>query len=284
MKATQKDLFRAYLETDELPGSGRATSYVRALDLLSEMLKQAPMGFSDCIAIWESISLGRMEKLYRVVRQQTRDWEASPWRLKGLPPSYLRNGFCSAALSSYLRFLSEHRHHEELFDRYENFDGAEDGIAQELNKDVKYPKLLREEIELHEGREGLRLMKVRLNQKVFRSILLNLYRETCCVTGIDVPEINRASHIIPWTESRETRMDPRNGLLLSATYDAAFDRNLITLDEDYRIVVSRAISDHYSSEAVKLHFLGYQGKRIWIPPRYRPSQSYLEKHRAKGVF
>ena len=60
----------------------------------------------------------------------------------------------------------------------------------------------------------------------------------CCLTGLDLPQLNRASHIIGWAEpkGKQIRMDPRNGLCLSATYDAAFDRKPITFDEDYRLV------------------------------------------------
>lgn len=47
-------------------------------------------------------------------------------------------------------------------------------------------------------------------------------------------------------------MDPRNGLLLSATYDAAFDRNLISLDDYYRLILSKDLEDGYTSESYRL--------------------------------
>ena len=74
-------------------------------------------------------------------------------------------------------------------------------------------------------------------------------------------------------------MDPRNWLCLSATYDAAFDRHLITLDEAYRLVLSKALRDHYTSESVKEHFMRKEGMPIALPERYLPSQAYLEQHR-----
>ena len=76
-------------------------------------------------------------------------------------------------------------------------------------------------------------MKVRSNQHVFRKMILNIYNQSCCITGLNIPEVNRASHIIPWSEDQTIRLDPRNGLCLSATYDAAFDKYLISLDDDY---------------------------------------------------
>lgn len=79
-------------------------------------------------------------------------------------------------------------------------------------------------------------------------------------------------------------MDPHNGLCLSATYDAAFDRHLVSLDKDYRLILSRDLKDHYTGEAVKKWFHQREGDRIALPVRFSPSQAYLEKHRGMGKF
>ena len=51
----------------------------------------------------------------------------------------------------------------------------------------------------------------------------------CCLSGLDVTELLRTSHIKPWRDSNNVeRLDPYNGLLLSPAYDAAFDTGLIT--------------------------------------------------------
>lgn len=57
---------------------------------------------------------------------------------------------------------------------------------------------------------------------------------TCPLTGITDAALLRASHIIPWAacESDAERLDPDNGLLLSALWDAAFDRGLVTFTDD----------------------------------------------------
>jgi hypothetical protein len=51
--------------------------------------------------------------------------------------------------------------------------------------------------------------------------------------GITDASLLRASHIIPWSEceSDAQRLDVHNGILLSALWDAAFDRSLVTFDE-----------------------------------------------------
>jgi len=75
-----------------------------------------------------------------------------------------------------------------------------------------------------------RTIQARRGQDFFRSTVLQSYGSTCAFSGLDAPELLRASHIIPWSEHEETRLDPTNGICLNALHDAAFDRNLITLD------------------------------------------------------
>jgi predicted restriction endonuclease len=78
-------------------------------------------------------------------------------------------------------------------------------------------------------------------------------------------------------------MDPRNGLCLSATYDKAFDSSLITFDEDYRLVVSRDIREHYRNEHARELFEKREGQQIRMPNNADrwPLQKYLESHREK---
>ncbi|HIL68604.1 MAG TPA: HNH endonuclease [Verrucomicrobia bacterium] len=114
--------------------------------------------------------------------------------------------------------------------------------------------------------------------------MLKIYQHRCCITGLDIPEVNRASHIIGWAENEKSRMDPRNGLCLSATYDAAFDCNLISFDENYKLILSKELKQYSSSESVSEHFLKREGQMIQLPIRYRPLQDYMELHRANGEF
>ena len=74
-------------------------------------------------------------------------------------------------------------------------------------------------------------------------------------------------------------MNPENGLCLSATYDAAFDKHLISFDEDYRMIVSKEIKEYYTNEITKAYFERYEGKQIALPSLYLPSKRLLEKHR-----
>ena len=134
-----------------------------------------------------------------------------------------------------------------------------------------------------EGKDALRQVKTRVNQDFFREMILCDYGTQCCVTGLNVPGVLRASHIIGWAEDHENRMNPANGICLSATYDAAFDRHLISFDEQYRMIFSSALKDFYTNQAFKTQFLAFEGKQIRLPNKFDPDLGLLDKHRQRMI-
>lgn len=82
--------------------------------------------------------------------------------------------------------------------------------------------------------ETERLIIQRVGQDIFRESLLDYWQRRCPLTGITDPELLRASHIVPWSECETDaqRLDVHNGILLSALWDAAFDRALVTFDDE----------------------------------------------------
>lgn len=91
--------------------------------------------------------------------------------------------------------------------------------------------------------EAERLVVQRVGQDVFRRGLLEYWDGRCAITGLDVPELLRASHIKPWADcdSDAERLDIFNGLLLVAHLDAAFDSGFITVAGGGTVVVSNAL-------------------------------------------
>jgi len=90
-----------------------------------------------------------------------------------------------------------------------------------------------------------RLTIQRIGQDVFRASLIEHWGGECAVTGCDIRDLLRASHIKPWAKcaSVEERLDPCNGLLLSAAWDAAFDAGLVTFSDDGVAIVSERLSE-----------------------------------------
>ena len=129
-----------------------------------------------------------------------------------------------------------------------------------------------------EGKEVGRIIHARVNQQFFREVVLASYNNKCCITGIPVPELLNASHIKPWSDYPDQRLDPQNGLALNALHDRAFDRGLITVTPDYRVKVSEHLRVHVK-EPEKLDFINkYDGQFITNPERFPPSKEFLEYH------
>jgi hypothetical protein len=87
------------------------------------------------------------------------------------------------------------------------------------------------------------LIQARIGQGLFRSNLIN-YWKRCPITGCSNPALLRASHIKPWRKSEHhERIDYFNGLLLTPNYDLAFDRFLVTFEEDGKIAISSILTE-----------------------------------------
>ena len=133
-----------------------------------------------------------------------------------------------------------------------------------FDRESKVPKL---------GKEKLRLVKTRTNQSFFRQAVLSSYNFKCCLTGINLPELLVASHIVPWSKDEKNRLNPQNGLCLNNLHDKAFDRGLISFDNDYRLILSEKIKKQESK-----YFLDLEGKKLTLPKKFLPNIKFLEYH------
>lgn len=92
--------------------------------------------------------------------------------------------------------------------------------------------------------EAERLVIQRIGQDVFRDALIDYWGSRCPLTGITERGLLRASHIVPWADcTDEQRLDVHNGLLLSALWDAAFDRGLISFADDGTALTNPQLSE-----------------------------------------
>lgn len=88
------------------------------------------------------------------------------------------------------------------------------------------------------------LISARLGQGTFRSQVLQVWGNRCCITRSRTLDAIRASHIKPWRKSSdEERLDPNNELPLLASLDALFDVGLISFESSGRLIVSSQLSD-----------------------------------------
>lgn len=88
-----------------------------------------------------------------------------------------------------------------------------------------------------------RLQQARLHQQKFRNALFLRWMGACAVTGIEEPELLRASHIKPYRDSTAHEcLSAHNGLLLAAGLDVLFDKGFITFDKRGKLQVSKLLS------------------------------------------
>ena len=157
-------------------------------------------------------------------------------------------------------------------------DAALEGLAESLShgsaSDYGYAQVL---FDLPEGRERQTVTSQRVNQQYFRNLLLENYHGRCCMTGISVEPLLVASHIKPWrvADPKTERLTPDNGILLNALHDKAFDKGLITINKDLRVVVSRKVS----KKGPEGEFLWrFDGQSIERPELYPPRREFIEYH------
>lgn len=118
--------------------------------------------------------------------------------------------------------------------------------------------------------------KARVGQGFFRKTVLTAYANKCAISNVSNPELLVASHIIPWADERARRLDPTNGICLNALFDRAFDRGLITFDDDFRLLAS----DKLTVET-RQHVSPFVGRALAMPHRFLPSASHIRHHREK---
>lgn len=127
--------------------------------------------------------------------------------------------------------------------------------------------------------------EVFIRSGIFKREVIKVYNFTCCISGLRVDTINSASlidacHIVPFSESHDDTIT--NGLSLCPTLHRAFDRHLISIDDDYRVIVSKSFIERSDSPYSIRQF---EGKHINLPAdhRFYPSLNNCQKHRERLV-
>lgn len=119
-----------------------------------------------------------------------------------------------------------------------------------------------------ERRYALRSVKHRLHQTSFREAIISAYNGRCALSGIPEPRLLDAAHIISDKDKQLGQPVIPNGIPLSKTHHAAFDKHLIGIDPDYRVHVSEQLLGKHDGpmlEALKR----LNGGTIHLPRRMK---------------
>ena len=253
--------------------TGKPSSYAPAVCIIDEIFSKIDVFGLEGKSLRDVEDVDLLQRIREFIKaeeKKKRLGESSFFDLgKPNQTSYPSKGFCSAAILSLIDFV-----------HYKNEIARVDEVVWNQQKAKKISSLLIEFFDLtREGTDEISEVKRRKGQDYFRRMVLANYSNQCCVTGLNVPEILHASHIVAWKDDKQNRMNPENGLCLSATYDAAFDKHLISFDEKYRMIVSKYIKEFYTAQVTRVYFEAFEGKQIILPKQFLPSQTFLAKHR-----
>ncbi len=128
------------------------------------------------------------------------------------------------------------------------------------------------------GQERDAVIKQRVNQSSFRTMILGNYENKCAITGIDIPELLVASHIVPWSMDARNRLNPSNGICLSPLYDKMFDKGLIGIRDDYSIQLSYELKQNIGKDFYDKHIGFIADRKLRLPIEHFPDTSFLEYH------
>jgi len=133
----------------------------------------------------------------------------------------------------------------------------------------------------YSGNDILAVAKRRQGQNLFRQAVFSAYQSRCCITDIADSRLLIASHIKPWREDKENRLNPRNGLCLSALADRAFDQGMISLTDTCEVMVSSALKGQVDNKHIQEMFCANEGKVIRMPEKFLPDAVFLAWHRER---
>lgn len=258
--------------------SRKATSYAQAIRILDEVLVHQNVIDLHGQSLYDIPNAAIIEEVLCFVNEEVKKMKNNQQNIfdYGNPEqrSYPLKNFCSAALKSLKKYA--------LYEQ--EVKAADIIVAQESNPRTISKKLITHFDLTKEGEDVVAVTKRRKGQDYFRRMILTNYGSRCALTGIDIPQLLIASHIIPWEDKKhkQDRLNPCNGICLSALYDKAFDQGLITISpDDYSVILSSALRENETMAYYDKHFGCLKGQKLTMPAEYLPNRDFLAYHREK---
>ena len=121
---------------------------------------------------------------------------------------------------------------------------------------------------------------VKSRDEKFRRDVMHAYNRACCICGLQFA--TEAAHIIPH-RNENTRQIVQNGLALCPNHHKMYDKQLLTIDSEYRILVNHDMINELRSDGLSGGLDEVEkldGKQMTLPRdmEARPSIEYLESH------
>lgn len=123
--------------------------------------------------------------------------------------------------------------------------------------------------------------------QAFKVVIPQVYDHTCAISRLRLNSFEKsvsmvdACHIIPFAESHDDSIG--NGIALCPNLHRAFDRGLISISDDFTVLVNSNFAEDINSVFALSQF---EGQPIKLPynESFYPSQNCLAAHRARWGF
>jgi len=177
---------------------------------------------------------------------------------------------------------------DEYFPKTKNNFGNSDKTQQKLLDDIE-GKILREDAT--EYRKEIKKLIQQKNEEeiflrgsLFKREIPKIYNNTCCISGMKIDatisiSMVDACHIIPFSKSYNDTIT--NGIALCPNLHRAFDRGLIAIDNNYRVVVSKTFKEDETNYSIKV----FENQKINLPKQemYYPLIENIAWHK-ENIF
>lgn len=135
--------------------------------------------------------------------------------------------------------------------------------------------------DLPKGIERETIVRRRINQSFFRMAVISSYNYRCCISGVGNKELLEACHIVDWVQDADNRTNPKNGLCMNSFFHKAYDKYLLGITPDLKIIISEELMQSTNEPLFKKYLAELNGKNIALPYRFFPKRDLLEIHYEK---
>lgn len=153
-------------------------------------------------------------------------------------------------------------------------------LYQQVNEKLQRQKLITANITYaYDGYERYgkeQTVKPRLGQGAFRVLVTDAYHRKCSVTGEKTLPVLDAAHIKLFSENGPNTAD--NGLLLRTDIHKLFDKGYITVNDEYKVEVSKRLNEDYGNGKI---YYAFHGQKLFNIPENKddiPAKEYLHWH------
>lgn len=181
--------------------------------------------------------------------------------------------------------------HEYFYENQQNYQFEEkDDIFHRISKEIieESPEEYKHRLKVLENTLDKNAFEeeIFVRSNVFKREVIKIYDNTCCITGLRIDTTINASildacHIVPFSISHNDTIT--NGFALCPNMHRAFDRGLISIDDNYCVITSKVFTEPKKSVYSLSQF---EGQQILLPceKRFYPLQNNFDWHRKEFGF